>query len=97
MRLFQGTGGCIIATASIAIIVSTYPDDMDILLGIHYSLAAVGMLVGPLLGGGLYSLGGFTFLFCVYAAIFFVFLPYAYITIPKDKPYVKPEVEFSII
>lgn len=95
-RFLQGVGGGIIGTATYAIIASNYPDNMPVVLGVQNTLAGVGMMVGPLLGSLLYGLGGFSFLFFVYGAMFLALLPLSYLLIPKDRPYEKPMQEVSL-
>lgn len=69
---------------------------MEVILGIQQSMASAGLMLGPLIGTGLYSVGGFSFMFIALGLNFFAFVPYACWVLPKDKPYMKSDAEVKI-
>jgi len=95
-RFLQGIGGAAIGTSSFAVIASNYCDRMEIVLGIQNSVAGVGMLVGPIIGSALYTLGGFGCIFYTYGTVFLCILPCAYYLLPADKAYEEPESKVKI-
>jgi len=65
MRLLQGVGSAMEETAAYAIIADIEPDRVSFFLGICEISTGVGYMIGPPLGGWLFSLGGFTMPFLV--------------------------------
>lgn len=94
-RLVQGLGAGAMGTATYAIVSCTYPDRMESVLGLVNTLSALGMMLGPLAGSGLYALGGLVLLFVTYGLFFMACMPLLALMIPKDKPYVKKELNIS--
>merc|ERR1711892_663185 len=65
MRLLQGVGSAMEETAAYAIIADLDPENISFYLGITEISTGLGYMVGPALGGWLYSIGGFTMPFHV--------------------------------
>lgn len=58
----QATGGIgdgSISTTCLSLITTRYPEDKQWMIGIFESGAGLGLLMGPLIGSGLYKLGGY--------------------------------------
>ena len=55
-----GVGAGINSTASFAIISIHYKEDREKTIGMLESAAGIGLLIGPLFGGALFEIGGFT-------------------------------------
>ncbi|CAG9331097.1 unnamed protein product [Blepharisma stoltei] len=95
-RLLQGVGGAAIGGASFAIIASGYKERMELMLGIQQSMTSLGMMLGPLIGTGLYYIGGFSFMFIALGCNFLAFIVYACWVLPQDKPYMKADAVVKI-
>ncbi|KAL1526197.1 hypothetical protein AB1Y20_014923 [Prymnesium parvum] len=100
MRLLQGVGSALEETAAYAIIADVEPDRVSLFLGICEISTGVGYMIGPPLGGLLFSIGGFSLPFLVLglmllptAALMYTYLPLDRIgtkdnesTVVKDVP-----------
>lgn len=58
---------------------------MEKMYGIQQTLTGVAMIIGPVIGLGLYAIGGFSCIFYVLSAIFFTTLAYLFFKLPGDK------------
>jgi MFS family permease len=47
-----------------------FPNDKDAMVGYIEAVTGVGLILGPLIGSGLYSLGGYVFIFYSFGSIF---------------------------
>lgn len=47
-----------------------FPDDKDAMVGYIEAVTGVGLILGPLIGSGLYALGGYIFIFYSFGSIF---------------------------
>ena len=69
-RILQGCAAAITWTAGLALLADFYPsEERGQAMGIALSGQAMGILVGPSLGGWLYQIGGYTFPFFVAAGM----------------------------
>lgn len=50
-----------------------FPDHKDAMIGYIEAVTGVGLILGPLIGSGLYALGGYLFIFYAFGSIFIVF------------------------
>ena len=55
-RLVAGVGSCCLFTTVITIFTSDYPDKIQIMIGRMEACIGLGLIIGPLLGTGLYSI-----------------------------------------
>jgi len=99
MRLLQGVGSAMEETAAYAIIADLDPENISFYLGITEISTGLGYMVGPALGGWLFSMGGFTMPFLVLgslllptAAVIYVHVPAEMFRINKDGDDGKGEV-----
>jgi MFS family permease len=49
-----------------------FPDDKDAMVGYIEAVTGVGLIMGPLIGSGLYAIGGYVFIFYMFGSIFVV-------------------------
>lgn len=50
-----------------------FPDHKDAMVGYIEAVTGVGLILGPLIGSGLYSIGGYKFIFFSFGSLFIVF------------------------
>ena len=50
-----------------------FPDQKDAMVGYIEAVTGVGLILGPLIGSGLYSIGGYKFIFFSFGSLFIVF------------------------
>jgi MFS family permease len=91
-RLIQGIGAVAFGSSAYAIMAMLFPNDLDLKIGLVETAAGMGLMFGPLIGAGLHHLGGYILPFTVMSALFLFIVPYLWIKMPQDKPYVKPAV-----
>eukprot|EP00128_Syssomonas_multiformis_P016218 Colp12_sorted_trinity150504_noHs@12698 len=65
MRFLQGVGACLANATSTAILTIQFPDNTGLVMGLVETAGGLGFMVGPPVGGALYSAGGFTLPFLV--------------------------------
>jgi DHA1 family tetracycline resistance protein-like MFS transporter len=75
-QLVGGIGAGINSTCSFAIISLVYPKQKEIYIGFLEAGTGCGLLVGPLLGGGLYHFGGYSVPYLALASVFLLILPF---------------------
>jgi MFS family permease len=69
-RMFMGVGGSVLLTASLACITAFYPDDnLEAKIGFNELCGAIGILLGPVIGSGIYSFAGYSGTFLIFAGI----------------------------
>ena len=49
-----------------------FPEDKDAMIGYIEAITGVGLIIGPLIGSLLYSLGGYNFTFFSFGSIFVI-------------------------
>jgi len=74
-QFLGGIGAGLNSTCAVAIISTFFKDDREYYIGILEGGVGVGMLVGPLLGALLYSLGGYLMPFWTVAGIVLALYP----------------------
>ena len=99
MRLLQGVGSAMEETAAYAIIADLDSENVSFYLGITEISTGLGYMVGPPLGGWLFSIGGFTMPFLVLgllllpaAALIYTRVPIEMFRVSKDELDAKTEV-----
>ena len=85
-RVFMGAGGSALLVTCFAVISNIYPEDMEDKIGIMETLGGVGLMAGPAIGGILYSLFGYKFVFIFYTLIFLVLTVISFKILPEDNP-----------
>ena len=72
---FGGAGAAINFTCALAIITSIYPDERETNIGILEGASGLGLLIGPLLGSALYTLGGYSLPFWTIGTLSLLLFP----------------------
>ena len=70
-----GMGAGLNSTASLAVLNSHYPEQREDIMGYFEAAVGLGFLLGPLIGAGLYSLGGFTVPFYGLSLLYILLMP----------------------
>lgn len=63
------------STATLAVLTSHYPERREEIMGYHEAAVGLGFLLGPLIGAGLYSIGGYALPFFGLSFFYFLLLP----------------------
>ena len=71
-----GIGNGLITTTSIAILTSQYTEERQKVMGIFETATGVGYLVGPMIGSGLFKLGGYLAAFYGMCGINIILYPF---------------------
>ena len=53
-----------------------YPDNKDAMIGYIEAVTGVGLILGPLIGSGLFAMGGYKFIFYSFGALFILLSPF---------------------
>ncbi|XP_076326366.1 MFS-type transporter SLC18B1-like isoform X2 [Tachypleus tridentatus] len=75
VRSFEALGTAAFCTASYTIIFEMFPDDVGTVFGFTETFVGIGMCLGPVIGGGLYSLGGYGLPFYILGSLVIVNIP----------------------
>ena len=70
-----GSGAALNVTCALAVINTNYPDDKEQNLGLFEGGSGLGLLIGPLLGSLLYSIGGYCVPFFTFGLISLILFP----------------------
>lgn len=97
MRILQGVGSAMEETAAYAIIADIDSDQVSLFLGLCEISTGVGYMIGPPLGGWLYSVGGFAMPFVLLGLALLPAVALIYSKLPPDayrlsKEEAKPDV-----
>ena len=84
IRGLQGFSSSMIQTTSYAIVAIVYKDNQQKYLGLLESSQGIGLVAGPAIGSGLYSLFGFQYTFYGVGGIFLILAPCLYLVIPQS-------------
>ena len=63
------------STASLAVLTSHYPDEREKIMSLFEASTGLGFLFGPLIGAGLYSVGGYILPFYGLSMVYIIFFP----------------------
>lgn len=69
-RFLQGFSSSLIQTTMYSICTNFFPEDKDAMVGYIEAVTGVGLILGPLIGSALYSLGGYVFIFYSFGSLF---------------------------
>ena len=84
-RLFQGFGRSSYSTGTFSSISVIYPNSIQKKIGYVESVSGLGMMLGPPIGSGLYSLGGYSMPFFFFAGLFVLMFPFIIRNLNKLK------------
>jgi EmrB/QacA subfamily drug resistance transporter len=90
-RVLQGVGAAMFQANSVAIIVGAVPKDrLGRAIGVQGAAQALGLALGPALGGLLIGLGGWRLIFDVNVPVGLVGIVAAWLLIPRSRHLAKP-------
>jgi MFS family permease len=72
-RFLQGFASSLIQTTMYSISTNFFPLHKDAMVGYIEAVTGVGLIMGPLIGSALYSIGGYKFIFYAFGSLFIVF------------------------
>jgi len=90
MRIFEACGNSMFLTGSFSAIAREFPDKVASMFAMIELFFGVGEIVGPVIGGALYEVGGFTLPFAVMGSILFLSSIFIYFVLP-DTP--RPQID----
>jgi DHA1 family solute carrier family 18 vesicular amine transporter 1/2 len=85
-RLFQGAAAAATWTTGLALMAEHYTEHRVRMMGYALVGSTAGSIAGPILGGGLYSLGGYSLPFAVVAGLVFLDFLLRVFALPVDRP-----------
>ena len=88
-RGIQGIGLGAYGSIAYAYLPLLYPDTVAKKIGFMELLTGLGLMLGPLMGGVLYELGGYQCPFYVMSAIFIISAPFILKKLPQDKQFLE--------
>jgi predicted MFS family arabinose efflux permease len=68
------------------LISNIFAEETEVKLGIMETVGGVGLIMGPVIGGVFYSIGGYVFVFIVYDLLLLVLGVMTYLLLPSDRP-----------
>lgn len=74
-QICGGLGAGLNSTASLAVLTSHYPDEREKIMGLFEAATGLGFLFGPLIGAGLYAIGGYILPFYGLSMLYIILLP----------------------
>lgn len=84
MRFLQGCGNALVQTACYAIITHVFAENRDKYLGYAEAVTGVGLMLGPVLGGPLYTAFGYFESFSIFGAMLFLSMLLAIFITPSS-------------
>ncbi|KAL1513328.1 hypothetical protein ABEB36_002750 [Hypothenemus hampei] len=87
IRGFEALGSSAFSTASYVFVINAFPDHIGSVIGILETFVGLGMSTGPVLGGFLYSLGGFDLPFFVLGIAMVAIVPLNMWLLPKVEDF----------
>ncbi|XP_070535327.1 MFS-type transporter SLC18B1-like [Ptychodera flava] len=85
VRLVEGVGASASATAGIAIVAQTFPDNVSTTLGLLQISRGLAFMMGPPLGGYLYQVGGYSLPFLILGTCSVVTVAVNYFILPSQR------------
>ena len=74
-QICGGLGAGLNSTTSLAVLTSQYPGEREKIMGLFEASTGLGFLFGPLIGAGLYSIGGYIMPFYGLSLVYIALLP----------------------
>ena len=96
LRTVAGVGASFSRTALISILSVMYPDHVSVIFGILEFASGIGLMIGPFLGGLLYSIGGFKIPFIVTGSFVWLMLGFVMIALPRNRIHIITKVEKTV-
>lgn len=89
--MLGGLGAGANSTSSMAILSSFDKEEREMYIGTIEACNGVGLLLGPLIGGLLYSFGGYVMPFATFAGVYVALYPYIIYTLVSASKIVKSQ------
>ena len=89
-RLVAGVGSCCLFATVTTIFTSDYPDQIQVMIGRMEACIGLGLIIGPMLGTGLYSINLIISMPCL-AVVIILFSPLAWRMLGNFKNYTQVE------
>jgi len=93
LRIFEACGNSAFLTGSFSAIANEFPDKVASMFAMIELFFGIGEIVGPVVGGALYEIGGFTLPFAVMGSILFLSSIFIYFVLPDTPRPPQCEVE----
>ncbi|XP_014661896.1 PREDICTED: MFS-type transporter SLC18B1-like isoform X2 [Priapulus caudatus] len=90
IRVVEGLGAGAYITASFAIIANEFPERVATMFGVLETFNGLGLMLGPVVGGALYYVGGFGLPFYVLGGFILVAFVCAYFILPEQHDHSVP-------
>ncbi|XP_026323655.1 MFS-type transporter SLC18B1-like isoform X2 [Hyposmocoma kahamanoa] len=84
IRIVEAMGNAAFLTASFAIIAKEFPDNVATMFASLETFFGLGLIVGPTLGGALYTVGGYTLPFAVLGSALFLAAFMTCLALPRN-------------
>ncbi|KAL9988702.1 hypothetical protein ACROYT_G003178 [Oculina patagonica] len=97
LRVVMAFGGAAADTASFAIVAGEFGSNIGTVTGAMETFTGLGFMLGPPLGGVLYSAGGFKLPFIVMGGLLLSILPVVLVILPKDENVNRDEKAGSLL
>lgn len=91
VRIIEAIGNAAFLTASFAIIAKEFPDNVSVTFASLETFFGLGLIVGPMVGGFLYTLGGYFLPFVSLGTMLFVTAVFVFCVLPRHNDNVQPE------
>lgn len=85
VRIIEAIGNAAFLTASFAIIAKEFPDNVSVTFASLETFFGLGLIVGPMVGGFLYQLGGYFLPFVTLGLLLFVTAAITMCILPKHN------------
>jgi len=86
LRIFEACGNSAFLTGSFSAIANEFPTNVASMFALIELFFGIGEIVGPVVGGALYEVGGFTLPFSVMGGILFLSSIFIYFVLPESPP-----------
>lgn len=80
----QGVGNALVQTACYAIITHVFSDNREKYLGYAEAVTGIGLMLGPVIGGPLYTQFGYFESFAIFAGLLLISMVAALIITPRS-------------
>lgn len=89
LRVVMAFGGAAADTSSFAIVAGEFGTNIGVVTGAMETFTGLGFMLGPPLGGVLYSVGGFKLPFIVMGSLLLSIVPVVLIILPRDEDVIR--------
>jgi len=86
LRIFEACGNSAFLTGSFSAIAREFPTNVASMFALIELFFGIGEIVGPVVGGALYEVGGFTLPFAVMGSILFLSSIFVFFVLPESPP-----------